>query len=65
MCVCIHFMFTELISPSVCIFVYTCVWYHLCFNQSTAKIPKYHTADRALFASISGAVADLFADKLS
>lgn len=59
-------MFTELISPpSVCIFGYVCVWYHRCSNQSTAKIPKYHTADRALFASISRAAADLFADKLS
>lgn len=59
-------MFTKLISPrSVCIFGYVCVCYHLCSNQSIAKIPKYHTADLALFASISGAVADLFADKLS
>lgn len=62
----INLMFTESISlPSVCIFAYAYVWYHLCSNQSTAKIPKYHTSDRALFASISGAAADLFADKLS
>lgn len=59
-------MFTKLICPpSGCIFGYVFVWCHLCSNQSTAKIPKYHTADLALFAYISGAAADLFADKLS